>query len=118
MATSVQEFCQAIAWTRGSRENAAKKVTRSAGGDKGAEGDENEAGTEAGGGEKASGTRAPAEDSLRRSERIAKERRIRDYHSQGAGLRWGGGHSRVTAATVARFREREDSWRRENDRWK
>ena len=117
MATSVQEFCQAIAWTRGSRENAAKKVTRSAGGDKGAEGDENETGTEAGDGEKASGTRAPAEDSLRRSERIAKERRIRDYHSQGAGLRWGGGHSGATA-TVARFREREDFWRRENDRWK
>jgi hypothetical protein len=30
MATSVQEFCAAIAWTRGSREAAAKKARRTA----------------------------------------------------------------------------------------
>ena len=95
MATSVQEFCQAIAWTRGSREGAAKKAARETGGVKGAEDGDDEAEAEAGDGEKASGSGAAAVNPLRRSARI------RDFHSRGTGLRWGGGIS----GAAARLRE-------------
>ena len=104
MATSVQEFCQAIAWTRGSREGAAKKAARETGGIEGTEdgGDETEAEEEDG--EKASGSGAAAVNPLRRSARI------RGFHSRETGLRWGGGSS------GAAVRLREDF--RRNVGWK